>query len=285
MMHNESIRYSILDPTGNTTALVESPVETGRQPAVAASLMDRHPEVEQVGFLGPASSSEDPVRGSLRMAGGEFCGNASMCAAAFYLLRRQQADGIPTVPSEATVRLRVSGAAEPVLVRLQKESEDSFRAGVRMPPALGIAENTFSFKGAGGQLPVIRMEGISHIVIEPGSPFWSLQKDRSAAEEAVQTWCGALAAEGLGLMFLDADRSRLTPLVHIPGSGTVFWEKSCASGSSAAGIYLAAKSGVPVDLTLTEPGGSLRVVSDPASRVTWLYGRVRLLRHDSLLYG
>ena len=283
MRHNEPIRYSILDPTGNITALVESPVETGRQPAVAAALMERHPEVEQVGFLKPVSSPDDPVQGTLRMAGGEFCGNASMCAAALYLLRRQQAEGIPLAPSEVSVRLRVSGAAQPVEVRLQRESEDSFQAGVRMPAALGITETAFTFEQLTGLLPVVRMEGISHIIIEPDSPFRGLQNDRAAAEGAVRAWCGTLSADGLGLMFLDAARSRLTPLVYIPGSGTVFWENSCASGSSAAGMYLAARTGVPVDLTLAEPGGSLRVVSDPAGGETWLYGRVRLLLHDSFV--
>ena len=37
------VRYSILDPTGNITALVESPVEPERQPELAAELMRRHP--------------------------------------------------------------------------------------------------------------------------------------------------------------------------------------------------------------------------------------------------
>ena len=120
------------------------------------------------------------------------------------------------------------------------------------------------------------MEGISHIVIEPGSPFWSLLRDRSAAEEAVRNWCQELGADGLGLMFLDASGARLTPLVYVPGSGTVFWENSCASGTSAAGMVLAARAGEKVALSLTEPGGVLRVESDPAGG-TWLYGRARLV--------
>ena len=33
---NETIRYSILDPTGNITALVESAVPVDRQPDIAA---------------------------------------------------------------------------------------------------------------------------------------------------------------------------------------------------------------------------------------------------------
>ena len=281
------LRYSILDPTGNITALVESPVEPGLQPAAAAALMARHPQVEQVGFVDfPASGG--PVHGTLRMAGGEFCGNASLSAAALYLLRRRQEAPPAPAPSgrEAlpeTVRLRVSGAAEPVEARLRRESDRRFRGGIRMPPALAVEETDLSFASARGRLPLVRMEGISHLILEPGSAFWRLKEDRAAAGQAVRTWCHACGADGLGLMFLEKTGSgyRLTPLVFIPGSGTVFWENSCASGSSAAGMYLSAGSGGPVDLTLEEPGGRLRVTSDPVRGETWLYGETRLTEEGS----
>ncbi|MBO5556880.1 MAG: hypothetical protein J5927_06815, partial [Oscillospiraceae bacterium] len=80
-MEYDSLQYTILDPTGNITALVESPVAVARQSAVAADLMARHPTVEQVGFVrfAPAAGEKDAVQAALRMAGGEFCGNASMC--------------------------------------------------------------------------------------------------------------------------------------------------------------------------------------------------------------
>ena len=45
------IKYCIFDPTGNITALVESPVIIDRQPGVADGIMKKHPEVEQVGFI------------------------------------------------------------------------------------------------------------------------------------------------------------------------------------------------------------------------------------------
>ena len=264
-----ALRYTIFDPSGNITALVESPVEIDRQPAAAAALMRRHPAVEQVGFVrldrdGPA----------LRMAGGEFCGNAAMSAAALYLLRASQAE----IGESRTVRLRVSGTAEPVEVRLLRESAESFRGGVCMPRALEIRETEFGFENVRGTLPLVRMEGISHILIEPDSAFFPLCRDRAAAERAVRAWCEALEADGLGLMFLEgaAPAQRLTPLVYVPGSGTVFWESSCASGSSAVGMALAARRNAAVSLTLEEPGGELRVESDPESGETWLRGRTRL---------
>ena len=275
------MKYSILDPTGNITALVESPVEIALQPSAAEQIMRRHPEVEQVGFV---RFLQDPAAAvSLRMAGGEFCGNASLCAAALYLMRCAPADaGGPAAEDESRiVYLEVSGASKPVLVRMREvpsESGRSFRGSVRMPAAEGIFETEFSFRHFAGTLPLVRMEGISHIIILRESPFFGLAEDPEAAEEAVRAWCLSQGCDGLGLMFLeDADgESRLRPLVYVPGSGTVYWENSCASGSAACGMYLAEKAGAPVRLSLREPGGVLEVESGPDCRETWLTGSVRI---------
>ncbi len=283
--NSEDLRYSILDPTGNITALVESRVETERQPSVAAELMRRHPEVEQVGFVVFSDSLSDPVQVELRMAGGEFCGNATMSAAALFFLRRGEKPGeegrdAGTEESPVRIRLLVSGAAQPVEVRLWREEEKCFRAGVRMPKILEVQEQEFVFGDSSGKLPCVRMEGISHIVIEEDSVFFRLLERRSAAEQAVQAWCSVLSAEGLGLMFLEKGEAgyRLTPLVWIPGSRTLFWENSCASGSAATGRYLAEKTGMPVSAEMRQPSGVLRVESDPETGDTWLYGRTRLTK-------
>lgn len=300
------VSYNIMDPTGNITALVESGITPENRSAVAAWIMQKHPEVEQVGFVGFPVPEEEGVHAVLRMAGGEFCGNASMCAAALYLMdsRPEQAadpDEMSAVP-ENRILLRVSGTKQPVEVRLRKNAPGEYSAGIRMPAPLSVGQAEFRFGEMGGTLPVVHMEGISHIIIEPESPFACLQKDRRSAEEAVRAWCEDLRTEGLGLMFLEEmaasevddagqDISRacegvlevfffkLTPLVIIPGSGTLFWERSCASGSAAAGMYLAEKADRTVSLVLKEPGGILRVSGDPAGEDTWLFGRTKLLRH------
>ena len=261
------MKVSILDPTGNITALVEGPVPPARQPAAAAKLMEQHPAVEQVGFV--RFTEEGGVDAELRMAGGEFCGNASMCAAALALLRNGDDRG--------AVALRVSGVGEPVRVRLEKSGKSAFRAGVRMPGAQAIEERRFAFEGRAGSLLLVRMEGISHLMVEEDSGFFALRDDREAAERAVRLWCRELCADGLGLMFLERETLRLIPLVYIPVSATCFWENSCASGSAAVGMALAARDGKAMELSLTEPGGVLRVTSDPRSGETWLYGQVRLV--------
>lgn len=268
--HDESLSYCIFDPTGNITALVTSVVAVAEQPSVAARIMQCHPEVEQVGFVRLASDVPG-VQAELRMAGGEFCGNATMSAAALYLLRggQEAPEG-----SSVTLRLKVSGAAQPVEVLLTQTALDACDAGICMPSALGIDEVSLTHEGLSAAVPVVRMEGISHAVIEQGSPYFSLLDDRGSAERAVRGWCSQLGVDGLGLMFLAGER--LTPLVYVPDGDTVFWENSCASGSAATGMYLSFRAAAPASLVFHEPGGILRVESDSAEGQTWLYGSARL---------
>lgn len=267
-----SIEYKIFDPTGNITALVETQVDPADQPAVASGIMELNPDVEQVGFV-RFTDGDVPV--DLRMAGGEFCGNATMCAAALYMI-----DG--NMPGEAAVKVRVSGAGEPLEVKLARRDDISFDASVTMPPAIGIDELKLSDGMLQGsnvlRLPVVRMEGIAHVIVEPDSGFFGLKDDRALTETLLRGWCGVLGAECLGMMFLDegGEARTLTPLVYVPGADTMFWENSCASGSAAAGIYLAAKAGEAVDVSFDEPAGRLRVTSDPAGGKTVLYGSVIL---------
>lgn len=262
------IRYSIFDPTGNITALVESPVDESEQRAVAASIMARHAAVEQVGFVRLPDEKSAPA--ALRMAGGEFCANASMSAASLWALRLGLCEG--------ELSLAVSGAEDAVAVRLKQEDESCFSAAVRMPEAREITAIPFVFEGLSGTIPLVRMEGIDHAVLTPDCPFFALRDRPSAAEKAVRELCASLGAVCLGLMFLEGERAqrRLTPLVYVPGSRTLFWESSCASGSAAAGMLLARQSGERTELELIEPGGVLRVESDPRKGETRLFGRTRL---------
>ena len=315
-----SLKYSIFDPTGNITALVESEVEISRQPEVAALIMERHPQVEQVGFVRFAFESdpiddglscerlqmaekqiseslhmpdeqtrkslhmtENRICGSLRMAGGEFCGNASMCAAALYLLRKRGRSGDALSPDETEVHLRVSGASAPVKVRLRKtDGQASFSAGILMPGAAEIDETMLSFEKWSGNADVVRMEGITHIILKESSPLFGLLGQRPMAEAAARTWCGELGAKGLGLMFLSKkkDLFSLTPLVYIPEGQTIFWENSCASGSAAVGMDLAARQAGTGKVVLKEPGGDLVVESSPESGSTWLYGKCRMIMEE-----
>ena len=69
------LRYTVIDPTKNITLLVTTPVPRDVQPRVAAELLRREKDAEQVGFAEGLAAGNP----RLQMMGGEFCGNATMC--------------------------------------------------------------------------------------------------------------------------------------------------------------------------------------------------------------
>ncbi len=248
-----SLRYALLDPTGNTTVLVESPVPPEQQPIVAAELMAQEPMAEQVGFVSPGGEADI----SLRMAGGEFCGNATMSAAALRFWEKGMSDGI--------VRVAASGASEPVSVAMKAIPDGGLRGTVDMPRPISMKVERFP---GGSEHPVVRFDGIAHVILEEAM-------DRAEAEALAPVWCGHLGADAVGLMLLDRAAGTLAPLVYVPAANTLCWENSCASGTTAAGAYLASVTGGG-SFSLRQPGGTLRVdaIPDGSLRLT---GTVRLL--------
>ena len=233
------LTYSLFDPTGNRTILVQTPVPEAEQPRIAAKLMELEPETEQVGFY----QEEGGIR--LRMAGGEFCGNASMSAA---VLRATHSE---TEQLDAAVS--VSGAKEPVRASVKLQPEGWWIGTVEMPKPKALTEVLLPGVGT---VPVVEFDGIAHVILEQPLP-------RPLAERSAPEWCEKLSADALGLLFLDMRTGGLTPLVYVPAAGTLCWEKSCASGTTAVGYYLAKQQGEPVTATLRQPGGVLKIAADP----------------------
>ena len=105
------LRYTVIDPTKNITLLVTTPVPRDVQPRVAAELLRREKDAEQVGFAEGLAAGNP----RLQMMGGEFCGNATMSMAAW--LHRD----LPIGESRA-LTLPVSGASAPVACRCRSAS-------------------------------------------------------------------------------------------------------------------------------------------------------------------
>ena len=78
-------------------------------------------------------------------------------------------------------------------------------------------------------------------------------------------------------MFVDFEDHRLAPLVYVPEAGTLVWESSCASGTTAVGAYLAKRAGAPVKVPLKQPGGTLTIAVS-ADGDLLLEGTVRVVR-------
>ena len=252
-----TIDYVLMDPTGNITILVKTPVAETMQPRVASMIMEREPSAEQAGFV---TLREDGI--AIRMAGGEFCGNAAMSAAALFAMERGIGEGV--------IDVDFSGTPDPVNVRVSTLPDGSMKGTVRMPECVSVEERVLP---GGRSCPVVSFEGISHVIA-------GTDLSREEAEEMIKPWCEYLGSDALGIMIFDRERDTLSPLVYVPSAGTMFWENSCASGTSAVGAFLARKEG-DVKLSLSQSGGTLQIEASAQGKLL-LSGTVRLLHEGSI---
>ncbi len=259
------LRYWRMNPTGNITLLVEGDGMPENAPfaALAEDVMKEEPGAEQVGFV---FFEDDAARAAgahlrLRMAGGEFCGNATLSAAALYAMKQEMDQG--------KVRVLVSGADAPVMVEISRETGGPRYSGrVHMPLPESVEEVQLSTETADSQpeiraFSVVRFAGISHVILDTEN----VTLTREAAQRLAPLWCKTLGADALGLMFIDVRAGRLDPLVYVPEADTLFWESSCASGTTAVGAWMFSKTKEAVSLSLSQPGGVLRVSADQKSLI------------------
>lgn len=269
-MHDK-IEYIVADPTHNYTILVLSEVDIIKQPEVSSTLMNVEKEVEQVGFI----SFDSPYDMTLRMAGGEFCGNATMSTAVYYAI----SNGL-----EATdVKIFILDIKKVVSVNVKLV--DSIWTGVvDMPKPLSIKEiNIDDYKN----LPIVEFDGISHIVIEDKNKYMdlnlpdidyktNLQNHNAKLNALIKFWCMKLNLKALGIMFYEETTSRIIPVVYVREVDTLFVENSCASGTAAVGAYLAKKTNESIEKNFFEPGGNLKIIAEHDKKLL-LCGSVKFL--------
>lgn len=246
------VEYTVADPTGNITILVEPGVPQEKQVEAASRLLKAEPLAEQVGFILPDNSCDI----SVRMGGGEFCGNATLSAAALFCSRTGK---------EGCVRVRMSGCENILRVGVSRSS-DGYRGTVNMPVPLSVSKVTLPADGFSTELSLVDFGGIAHLVDINDSLRGDISRMR------IREWCSLLGAEALGIMRYDPVFSYLEPLVYVRDIDTLYYEHSCASGTAALGAVLAAEKGAPASVAVSEPGGILEI---SAGEELLLTGNVR----------
>jgi diaminopimelate epimerase len=239
------LHYTLIDPTGNITILVTTPVPRAMHAQTAGKLLQREDTAEQVAFLEPSGTC--PAR--LQMMGGEFCGNATMGLGAW--LCRQ--DELP-LGETAQLLLEVSGADTPVPCAITPV-RTCYLGTVSMPLPQKIEEMTFPGSGEALMLPVVSLPGICHIIAPTGTV------QRHQAEELLRRWAEELPDRAVGLLLLDEERMHFDPLVYVKDTDTMVWERCCGSGSAAIGAWLTQRRGSGQCLSLHQSGGTIAVVT------------------------
>ena len=204
------LRYTVIDPTKNITLLVTTPVPRDVQPRVAAELLRRERDAEQVGFAEGLAAGKP----RLQMMGGEFCGNATR-AYGMYIAR--QKGGL------SSVKLRVSGCDHIVTAQVDLVAGT---ARAEMPCPRSVQRITAN----GHEGTLVDLTGIAHLVVEGVKP----SEEFFRAVEPVFSQIAGLDA--CGVIFLDAETHRMTPLVKVIDTNSLVWEGSCGSGSVACAV-------------------------------------------------
>ena len=252
------ISFVKTSPAQNVTVLVTSPVPRDRQAETAAKLL-AYDGVggEQAGFLETPTMPGADAR--LQMMGGEFCGNAAMSLGAYLARRNGLADG-----ETARYALEISGAEALVPCEITRAGEDAI-GRVDMPPLTEVRTARLPLLWGEAEYPLVALPGISHVIVPA-------EFRREDAEALIGSWLRRMDVPAAGILRFDESQSRFEPLVFVAATNTRVWERGCGSGSAAIGCYLSAKSGSPVEKTLYQPGGAIRVcaetVGNRAKRLT-----------------
>jgi len=254
------MEYYYCNPTGNITILVEEEVPVEKQPEISNYLCEIEPTCEQVGFIYYDEKDAD-IR--LRMAGGEFCGNATMSTAALFCSKNNLEKD-----ASRDVILRVSGAKELLKVSVKRIGANEYSGRVSMPAPEKMIIQEFLLNGVKYELPVVMFEGMYHVI-------FTGVLEKEAAEKAVKFWCNDMNAPAMGIMMLDEETDTLTPLVYVKDLDSLYWEHSCGSGTAAAGFYYYNKFKATVTKHFKEPSGTLTIEADADGKL-FLSGKVIL---------
>ena len=220
--------YSIYYPGGNTTALVNRLIlDPILKRKINDNIMAKNTKVEQIGFI-------DPDGYRLEMAGGEFCGNATRCAAFYYLKDRQ-----------GKIKIQVSGVAKKLLAGINTDKT----VWAQMPFLANPVTNRLGYTA-------INLEGITQ-VISNSSP------GKLKAKLILKKLGLLTSVAAAGVMFISKNQSiiKLDPFVWVRDIKTFFNETACASGTAAAGYYLARKLNRAADFSILQPSKQILNVS------------------------
>ncbi len=245
------LHFVKMNPSGNLTVLITDPVQREQYSEVAQRIM--RPEsigAEQVGFI---QRTENGLR--MEMMGGEFCGNASRCFAAWkqFLNPENQAENsifLPGIPEHTKVN--VSGAESPLDATAYAVGEKTYEVflDIPLPREMKIVESV-EF----GHIAVVVFDGIVHIVLPDRKPE---ESDEEAAQAVLRK--ENLPDTAFGLMYYDQSAKRLVPYVVVNETDSRVWESSCGSGSCAVALWLALRSKCTEQtFRLMQPGGELIV--------------------------
>ncbi|MDR2573108.1 MAG: hypothetical protein LBC94_01970 [Desulfovibrio sp.] len=239
--------FSKWSPGGNTTLLFPAKgIEEREQVKLARqALEEHHLGGEQAGFV---NLSE----GRLRMAGGEFCVNASRAFGALMALAEAEKshpqDQSGQEGGEYRCDAQVSGWPTPIALRVRGTLPFwDVEACLRLPhcPVDNLGPDEY----------LVRLPGIAHLLLNADTH--SFPDDCMAATAQIREIRGLAAFPASGVIWWRKRQGKLEmiPLVHVREARTTCLENACGSGALALALLLARLEGGHL-FSVMQPGGS-----------------------------
>lgn len=240
----------------NMTIFVLDQIPRDMQMHVAKKLMNySNIYAEQVGFIERPSLHKNLDNNCLRlqMMGGEFCGNAARSLAA--LLVHNQYPNVTEAEDSYLVQLEVSGIDSLINCEVYKTEKDNlYLSKVNMPLPIGVNEVLLEIDDTVFSAMKVDFSGITHFIVDSEKI-----KDRDLLFKAVKNEMNKKDYDAFGIMYYDFNKEYLEPLVYVKGTDSLFWERSCASGTSALGVALTYMKKNGINKKVRQPGGELEV--------------------------
>lgn len=231
------IKYKILNPGGNQTALIDGCEYTANQKKlINKMIMEKYSQVEQVGFF-------DNKINRLQMASGEFCMNATRCAVYEYFKENKD-----------KIEISVSGTDKKMIGRVLNDNKVEIR--------LDICKNINDLIDIKNNFTCVKLDGILIATLDEEKSkkyIYKLRENEEIAKNEIkQLMIKEIETEekAIGMIFLEkvSDKIKINPVVWVKDIDTVFYETACGSGSLGTAIYNYYKN-KEEKIELTQPSG------------------------------
>lgn len=246
------LNFVKVNPVENMTVFISNEVDRNSHIEISKKLMDySNIYAEQVGFIEkPEYTYDDSCKVRLQMMGGEFCGNATRSLGA-YLVHNNH-ESVKKADDKYYVNIETSGLNQVLTCEVEKVNDNTYMSKVEMPliirkPREIILKDKYK---------LIRTDfsGITHFIVNSADV-----EDKGLLFGIVKTYIENEEYEAFGIMFYDFEKEYLEPLVYVKATDSLFWERSCASGTSAFGAALTYIKQENLVIDVKQPGGILKI--------------------------
>lgn len=246
------LHFVKVNPVENMTIFVLDQIPRKDHIETSNKLMDYSSiHGEQVGFIEASASDNNLLR--LQMMGGEFCGNATRSLAAFMV--HSDYPQIKKSGDKFIVALEVSGMKDVINCEVEKlQDRNKYLSKIEMPLPISIKKIIVDCESKSIETIRVDLPGITHFIVDK-----TMIDNKDKFYQTIKEYMKDEVYDAFGIMYYDYKNNFMEPLVYVKATDSLFWERSCASGTCALGCSLSFFGKENIDKYISQPGGSLKV--------------------------